>query len=52
VNLVLTAILHYDDEVARFGKEVLPLVRKLEAEGRGKDSEDEVRRTGEVYAKA
>ncbi|KAH7400544.1 methanesulfonate monooxygenase [Phaeosphaeria sp. MPI-PUGE-AT-0046c] len=52
VDLVLTAFLHYDDEVERFGKEVLPLVRKLEAEGRGKDSEDEVRRTGEVYAKA
>jgi alkanesulfonate monooxygenase len=52
VNLVLTAFLHYDDEVERFGKEVLPLVRKLEAEGRGKNSEDEVRRTGEVYAKA
>jgi alkanesulfonate monooxygenase len=28
---------------------VLPLVRKLEAQGRGKDVEDEIRRTGDVY---
>jgi alkanesulfonate monooxygenase len=52
INLVLTAFLNYDEDIEKFGKEVLPLVRKLEAEGRGKDSEDEVRRTGEVYAKA
>ncbi|KAJ4299733.1 hypothetical protein N0V90_004979 [Kalmusia sp. IMI 367209] len=52
VNLVLTAFLHYDEEIEKFGKEVLPLVRKLEAEGRGKDVQDEIRRTGHVYAKA
>lgn len=51
VNLVLTAFLHYDAEIERFGKEVIPLVRKLEAEGRGKDPEDEIRRTGAVYEK-
>ena len=51
VNLVLTAFLHYEEEVERFGKEVLSLVRALEKEGRGKDAEDEIRRTGEVYEK-
>jgi alkanesulfonate monooxygenase len=50
VNLVLTAFLHYD-EIERFGKEVIPLVRKLEAEGRGKDPEEEIRRTGAVDEK-
>jgi alkanesulfonate monooxygenase len=50
VNLVLTAFLHYDEEIERFGKEVIPLVRKLEAEGRGKDPIAEIARTGEVYA--
>ncbi|KAK0672115.1 putative monooxygenase [Cercophora samala] len=51
VNLLLTAFLHYDQEVEQFGKEVLPLVRKLEAEGRGKDVAYEIERTGEVYQK-
>jgi alkanesulfonate monooxygenase len=51
VNLVLTAFLHYDDDVEIFGKEVLPLVRKLEAAGRGKDAEDEIKRTGDIYRK-
>ncbi|KAF2679634.1 bacterial luciferase-like protein [Lentithecium fluviatile CBS 122367] len=49
IDLVLTAFLHYEEEVEAFGKEVLPLVRELEAQGRGKDVEDEIRRTGEVY---
>ncbi|KAI2476759.1 Methanesulfonate monooxygenase [Pyrenophora tritici-repentis] len=51
VGLVLTAFLHYEEEVERFGKEVLPLVRQLEAEGRGRDVEDEIARTGWVYEK-
>jgi alkanesulfonate monooxygenase len=51
-SLVLTAHLHYDEDIERFGKEVLPLVRKLEATGRGKDAEDEIRRTGHIYRKA
>jgi alkanesulfonate monooxygenase len=51
VNLVLTAFLHYEEEIERFGKEVLPLVRKLEGEGRGKDADDEIRRTGDIYRK-
>lgn len=51
VNLVLTAFLHYDDEVEQFGREVLPLVRQLEAQGRGKDAAFEIERTGDVYRK-
>lgn len=49
VNILLTAFLHYDEEIEHFGKEVIPLVRKLESEGRGKDQEDEIKRTGDVY---
>jgi alkanesulfonate monooxygenase len=49
VNIILTAFLHYEEEIEQFGREVLPLVRKLEAQGRGKDVEDEIRRTGDVY---
>ncbi|KAK3376506.1 luciferase-like domain-containing protein [Lasiosphaeria ovina] len=51
VNLVLTAFLHYEDEIEQFGREVLPLVRQLEAEGRGKDAALEIERTGDVYQK-
>ncbi|PSN74020.1 methanesulfonate monooxygenase [Corynespora cassiicola Philippines] len=51
VNLLLTAFLHYDEEIERFGKEVLPLVRDLEAKGRGKNAEEEIQKTGEVYKK-
>ena len=49
VNIILTAFLHYDEEIEQFGREVLPLVRELEKQGRGKDTEDEIRRTGDVY---
>jgi alkanesulfonate monooxygenase SsuD/methylene tetrahydromethanopterin reductase-like flavin-dependent oxidoreductase (luciferase family) len=49
IDIVLLGFLHYDEEIEAFGRDVLPLVRKLEAEGRGKDSEDEIARTGEVY---
>lgn len=52
VDLVLTAHLHYEEDIERFGKEVLPLVRKLEAAGRGKDADDEIGRTGLIYLKA
>ena len=51
MHLVLTAFLHYEDDIEAYGREVLPLVRKLEAEGRGKDAEDEIRRTGDIYRK-
>ncbi|KAJ0334243.1 hypothetical protein COL5a_000291 [Colletotrichum fioriniae] len=51
VNLVLTAFLHYDEEIEQFGREVLPLVRQFEKEGRGKDANLEIERTGDVYRK-
>ncbi|KAK4141008.1 luciferase-like domain-containing protein [Dichotomopilus funicola] len=51
VNLVLTAFLHYEEEVEQFGRDVLPLVRKLEAEDRGKDAAYEIEQTGDVYRK-
>jgi alkanesulfonate monooxygenase len=50
VNLVLNAFLHYDEEIERFGKEVIPLVRRLEAEGRGTDPDVETALTGAVYS--
>ena len=49
VNIMLVAFLHYDEEIQQFGDQVLPLVRKLEAEGRGKDAEYEISLTGSVY---
>ncbi|KIX92716.1 uncharacterized protein Z520_11568 [Fonsecaea multimorphosa CBS 102226] len=49
ISILLTAFLHYDEEIEQFGKEVIPLVRKLEAEGRGKDAEYEIKLTGDVY---
>ncbi|KAF6837197.1 luciferase- subgroup [Colletotrichum plurivorum] len=51
INLVLTAFLHYDDEIEQFGRDVLPLVRQYEKEGRGKNAEFEIERTGAVYQK-
>jgi alkanesulfonate monooxygenase len=51
VNLVLTAFLHYEEEIEQFGREVLPLVRQLEAQGRGRDPAFEIERTGDVYKK-
>ena len=49
VDVLLVAFLHYDDEIQQFGEQVLPLVRKLEAEGRGKDEAYEINLTGDVY---
>jgi alkanesulfonate monooxygenase len=51
VSIILTAFLHYEEEIEQFGREVIPLVRELERQGRGKDVEDEIRRTGDVYRK-
>ncbi|KAI1497633.1 luciferase-like domain-containing protein [Biscogniauxia marginata] len=51
VNLVLTAFLHYDEEIEQFGKTVIPLVRELERAGRGKDAAYEIEQTGAVYKK-
>ena len=49
INILLVAFLHYDDDIRDFGERVLPLVRQLEAEGRGKDQAFEISRTGDVY---
>lgn len=49
ISILLVAFLHYDDEIQQFGEQVLPLVRKLEAEGRGKIAEYEIGLTGDVY---
>jgi alkanesulfonate monooxygenase len=49
VSILLVAFLHYDDEIQQFGDQVLSLVRKKEAEGRGKDEAYEISLTGDVY---
>lgn len=49
ISILLVAFLHYDDEIQQFGEQVLPLVRQLEAEGRGKDVDYEIGLTGDVY---
>ncbi|KAK4627982.1 FMNH(2)-dependent dimethylsulfone monooxygenase [Fulvia fulva] len=51
VNIILTAFLHYDEEIEAFGREVLPLVRELERQGRGRDEAHEISITGDVYKK-
>ncbi len=49
VSIILTAFLHYEEEIEQFGREVLPLVRELEKQGRGKDEAFETARTGYIY---
>jgi alkanesulfonate monooxygenase len=49
IDIVLLAFLHYEEDIENFGARVLPLVRKLEKEGRGKNAEEEIARTGDVY---
>jgi alkanesulfonate monooxygenase len=49
IDIVLLAFLHYEEDIEDFGREVLPLVRKLEKGGRGTNVEEEIERTGEVY---
>ena len=48
-DILLTAFLHYDEEIEQFGREVLPLVRALEKQGRGKDEQYEIGLMGDVY---
>lgn len=48
-SILLTAFLHYDEEIEQFGREVIPLVRELEKQGRGKDEAYEVQLTGDIY---
>ena len=49
IDIVLLAFLHYEDDIENFGEKVLTLVRKLEAEGRGSNADEEIKRTGDVY---
>ena len=42
----------FEDEIEQFGREVLPLIRQLEADGRGKNADFEIERTGDVYRKS
>lgn len=49
IDILLVAFLHYDDDIQQFGEQVLSLVRRLEAEGRGKDEAFEISLTGNVY---
>ena len=49
VSIILTAFLHYEEEIEQFGTEILPLVRELEKQGRGSDEAFEVAQTGDVY---
>lgn len=49
-SIILTAFLHYEEEIELFGREVIPLVRELEKQGRGKDEAYEVRQTGHIYS--
>ncbi|OQO14333.1 hypothetical protein B0A48_01209 [Cryoendolithus antarcticus] len=49
VSIILTAFLHYEEEIEQFGREILPLVRELEKKGRGKDVDYEISLTGDVY---
>ncbi|KAG9258129.1 methanesulfonate monooxygenase [Emericellopsis atlantica] len=51
IDLVLTAFLHYDQEIKQFGDEVIPLVRQYEKDGRGRDVDYEIEQTGDVYRK-
>lgn len=48
VDILLTAFLHYDEEIEKFGK-VIDAVRAKEKEGRGKDEEYEISLTGDIY---
>lgn len=51
VDILLVAFLHYEEEIEHFGREVLPLVREMEKQGRGKDQAFEISMTGDVYRK-
>ena len=51
IDIVLLAFLYYEDDIESFGEQVLPLVRRLEKEGRGKVADYEIKRTGDVYRK-
>lgn len=49
IDILLVAFLHYEDDIRQFGQQILSQIRKLEAEGRGKDEAFEISLTGDVY---
>jgi alkanesulfonate monooxygenase len=49
IDHLLTAFLDFQEELEVFGKTVIPLVKKLEAEGRGLDAEYEIAKSGSIY---
>ncbi|KAK6580777.1 hypothetical protein PZA11_007013 [Diplocarpon coronariae] len=49
IDIVLLAFLHYEEDIENFGTDVLPLVRSLEKLGRGKNADEEIKLTGDVY---
>ena len=50
ISILLCAFLHYDEDIQIFGERILAEVRRLEAEGRGKDLDYEISRTGHIYS--
>lgn len=51
VDILLSAFLHYEEDIQQFGDVIIPRVRELEAQGRGKDEAYEISLTGDVYRK-
>ncbi|GAA5849012.1 hypothetical protein JCM3766R1_005426 [Sporobolomyces carnicolor] len=49
IDHILTAFLDFQEELEQFGNDVIPLVRELEAQGRGLDAEFEIARSGAIY---
>ncbi|KAK4052498.1 hypothetical protein OIV83_002300 [Microbotryomycetes sp. JL201] len=49
ISFLLTAFLHFQEELEQFGREVIPRVRELEAQGRGVDADVEIAISGHVY---
>lgn len=49
IDILLVAFLHYEDDIQQFGDVILPRVRELEKQGRGKDEAFEISLTGDVY---
>ncbi|KDE09507.1 alkanesulfonate monooxygenase [Microbotryum lychnidis-dioicae p1A1 Lamole] len=49
IDFVLTAFLHFQEEIEAFGRGVMPLVRQGESEGRGLDAEKEIAISGHIY---
>ncbi|KAK4057057.1 hypothetical protein OIO90_001957 [Microbotryomycetes sp. JL221] len=49
ISFLLTAFLHFQEELEAFGREIVPRVRELEKSGRGVDVEVEAAISGHIY---